>query len=88
MLASGQPLRENTVRNPLLAPLMRWLGRLSHPRLFMVAAGLFALTVVVPDPIPFVDEVLFGIATLLIAGRKRPPAAPRARVIDGEARRN
>ena len=78
---------EMPVRNPLLAPLMRWLGRLSHPKLFMVAAGLFLLTLFVPDPVPFIDEVLLGIGALLLAGRKRPPEAPRGRVIEGEARR-
>lgn len=89
MLASRpSSSRETSVPNPFLAPLMRWLGRLSHPRLFLVAAGLFFLTLVVPDPIPFVDEILLGIGALLIAGRKRPPTDAGARIIDGEARRS
>lgn len=75
------------MRHLLLAPLMRWLGRLSYPRLFLLMAGLFALNVVIIDPIPFVDEILLGIATLMIARRKQPPEPPRGRVIDGEARR-
>ena len=45
------------MRHLLLAPLLRWLTRLSFPRLFMVTATLFALTLVIPDPIPFVDEL-------------------------------
>ncbi|MBX9403572.1 hypothetical protein K4L06_19870 [Lysobacter sp. BMK333-48F3] len=73
--------------NPLLAPLMGFLGRLSYPRLFMVAATLFALDVVVPDFIPFADELLLGLGTLLLANwknRKSPapplkPPAPGAR---------
>jgi len=74
--------------NPILAPLLAWLGRLSHPKLFMVAAVLFAATLIVPDPLPFVDELLLGIGTLLIARRKRDPEPPAdGRVIDGEARR-
>lgn len=73
--------------NPILAPVLRWLGRLSYPKLFAMAAILFAISVVVPDPLPFVDELLLGMGALLIAGRKRKPDAPRGRVIDGEARR-
>ena len=73
--------------NTLLAPLMGFLGRLSYPRLFMVTAALFALDVVVPDFVPFADELLLGLGTLLLANwkqRKRPqpplePPAPGAR---------
>lgn len=61
------------MRHVLLVPLMRWLGRLSYPRLFVVTASLFLLTVVVPDPIPLVDELLLGLGTLLLARRKRDP---------------
>ena len=49
---------------------MRWLGRLSFPRLFVVFALLFAVDLVVPDPIPFVDEILLGLGTLLFASWK------------------
>ena len=82
---------EIPMRYLLMGPLLTWLGRLSYPRLFMVTAGLFALTLVVPDPIPFVDELLLGLGTLLLASRKRrgaPPPAPGGRPpIDGQARR-
>lgn len=79
--------------NPVLAPLLGWLGRVSHPRLFMLAGALFAITLVVPDPLPFVDELLLGVATLLISRiKRRPPPGEGARkgqgrVIEGEARR-
>lgn len=72
--------------NPLLAPLMGFLGRLSYPRLFLLTAGLFALDLVVPDFIPFIDELLLGLGTLLLANWKNrkqpqgsiePPPAPR-----------
>lgn len=80
-------IRVDVVPNPLLSPLMRWLGRLSYPKLFLVASALFVVTLFVPDPVPFVDELLLGIGALLIARRKRTPPAPSGRVIDGEARR-
>ncbi len=61
----------------LLAPLMRWFSRLSYPRLFMVAAALFVLDVLTPDFIPFIDELLLGLGTLLLANWKKRNA-PRA----------
>lgn len=56
--------------NPLLAPVMRWLSRLSYPKLFLLAAGLFVVNLFFPDPLPFVDEILLGIGTLVLANRK------------------
>ena len=58
------------MRTLLLAPLMRFLGKLSYPRLFMVAAALFVLDMLVPDMVPFVDELLLGLGTLLLASWK------------------
>jgi len=75
------------MRYLLLGPMLRWLGRLSYPRLFAVTAALFALTLVVPDPIPVVDELLLGLGTLLLARVKRPGVEARA-PIDGQARRH
>lgn len=56
--------------NPLLAPLLAWLGRLSYPRLFVVAGLLFVVNLFIPDPIPFFDELLLGLGTLLLANFK------------------
>jgi len=76
-----------------MGPLLNWLGRLSYPRLFLVAGTLFLITLVVPDPLPLVDELLFGAATLLLASRKRRGASPpagggrRPPPIDGQATR-
>lgn len=42
------------------------------PQLLALTAGLFLLDLVVPDPIPLADELLLGLATLLLANlRKR-----------------
>jgi len=57
--------------NLLLAPLLRWFGRLSYPRLFLVTAVLFVLDVIIPDVIPFADELLLGLGTLLLANWKK-----------------
>ncbi len=54
-------------RNPVVRLLLRWLGGLRFPQLFLVFAGLFVVDVVIPDMVPFVDEILLGLATLLLA---------------------
>lgn len=63
--------------NPMLAPLLRWFGKLSYPRLMLVAAGLFLADLLVPDMIPLVDEILLGLGTLLLANwkKRKDPAA-------------
>jgi len=63
--------------SPLLLPLMNWARKLRYPALFKITADLFAITLVIPDPIPFVDEILLGLGTLLLANWKnrKGPAA-------------
>ena len=73
--------------NPLLAPVMRWLSRLSFPRLFMLAAGLFVVDLVVPDMIPFIDEILLGLGTLLLANLRDGREPSPRETVEGESRR-
>ncbi len=63
--------------NPMLLPLIGWARRLRYPTLFKLTAALFAITLVVPDPVPFVDELLFGLGTLLLANVKARPRSGR-----------
>ena len=72
--------------NLLLAPVLRWFAKLSYPRLFMLTAALFVANVFVLDPIPFVDELLLGLATLLLANWKNR-GAPVRDPIDGKSTR-
>lgn len=44
-----------------------WLSRLRSWQLFLVAATLFVADLFIPDPIPFVDEILLALTTLLLA---------------------
>ena len=69
--------------NPLLAPLIGFLGRLSYPRLFLLTGALFLVDVVIPDFVPLADEILLGLGTLLLANWKNrkvssiePPSPP------------
>ena len=61
--------------NPLVAPVIGFLSKLSFPRLFAVTAALWVLNIFIPDPIPFVDEILLGLGTLLL-GRLRKRKEP------------
>jgi hypothetical protein len=56
--------------SPLVAPLLTFLGRLKYPQLFKLTALLFAVDLFVPDMIPFVDELLLGMTTLILANWK------------------
>ena len=44
-----------------------WLSRLRSWQLFLVAAALFVADLLIPDPIPFVDEIMLALTTLLLA---------------------
>lgn len=71
--------------NPLLAPLLRWFGKLSYPKLFLLTATLFVADVLIPDMIPLVDELLLGLGTLLLANWKRIRPR-RGDTIEGQTR--
>ncbi len=63
-------------RLTLPALIARFAGRLRFPQLFLFTGGLFLLDVLIPDLIPFADEVLLGLITLLF-GMFRKPEAPK-----------
>lgn len=54
----------------VLALLRRFTAGLRYPQLFLLFATLFAVDLVVPDMVPFVDELLLGMLTLLLARLK------------------
>ncbi len=62
--------------NPLLGPLLAFASKLRFRTLFLVTAGLFALDLVIPDVLPFVDEILLGLATLLLSALRKPTPKP------------
>ena len=66
--------------------VLRFAQGLRFPQLFLLAAALFLLDMIVPDAIPFADEILLGIVTLILGslGGKQDQAG---RVHEGEARR-
>lgn len=44
----------------------RALGRLRFPWLFLLTMVAFVVNVIVPDPIPLMDEILLGLVGLLL----------------------
>jgi len=72
--------------SPLLLPLLNWARKLRYPTLFKITAALFALTLFMPDPLPFVDEILLALGTLLLANWKNRKS-PRTFDTDSRARR-
>jgi len=56
--------------------LLAFASRLRFPWLFALTAGVFLLDLFIPDAIPFVDEAMLGLATLLLGSwrkRRQPP---------------
>ena len=62
-----------TVKGPILAFAMRYLAGLRFPYLAAITGTLFVVDLIVPDFIPFADELLLGMITLLLAMLKKPP---------------
>lgn len=70
--------------SPLLGRLLPrfilgFAERLRFPHLFLLTAALFLLDLLLPDMIPFVDEILLALATLIFAAfrRRDEPPTPR-----------
>lgn len=59
------------MRRFLLLPLMNRVRKLRHPTLFKLTLIAFAISVLLPDPVPFVDEIVLGLATAWLASRKQ-----------------
>lgn len=59
--------------------LERVLPRLRYPHLFALLAGLLAIDLLIPDPIPLIDEATLAILTLLVGSwrSRREPPPPR-----------
>jgi hypothetical protein len=60
-----------TPQDTLLNRLMQFAAGLRFPRLLAVTAALFILDLIVPDMIPFADEILLGLMSLLLASLKK-----------------
>jgi hypothetical protein len=61
-------------KNAAISPLMKYLSRLRFPYLFIITVVLLVVDLIVPDVIPFFDEILLGLVALLLGSlRKKKP---------------
>jgi hypothetical protein len=62
----------------------RFAAGLRFPSLFALVAGLFLVDLFVPDLVPFADEILLALGTLLLGslrkkkGGRQPSTPPQA----------
>ncbi len=63
-------------RGGLVGLVLRFAGRLRFPYLFALTAIMFVVNLFVPDAVPFADEILMGLLTVLLASirKRRDPA--------------
>ena len=54
------------MRFPIVSFLLGYLEKLRFPWLFLIVGVLFGVDLVIPDFIPFADELLLGAMTLLL----------------------
>lgn len=64
---------------PIVAGLLTWATKLRFKQLFCLTAVVFVIDLFVPDMVPFADEALLGLATLLLGSWKDN------RVVESEA---
>lgn len=62
----------NPSRYNVAAILQRFLGGLKFRQLFLITVVVFIADLLVPDFIPFADEVLLGLLSVLFASLKKP----------------
>lgn len=58
--------------------MIAFLDGLRSWQLFVLAAALLVVDLLVPDPIPFLDETLLAVLTYTLSRWKKPPARPDA----------
>ncbi len=61
----------NVTRGVIPALIARFAGKLRFPQLFAFTGTLFLLDMLIPDLIPFADEMMLGLLTLLLGMWKR-----------------
>ena len=50
---------------------MRYASNLRFPKLLAITSGLFVIDLFFPDVVPFIDEILLGLISLLLASLKK-----------------
>jgi len=58
-------------KGTIVSPVLDYAANLRFPTLFLVTAALFLVDLIVPDVIPFVDEIMLGLLALLLSSLKK-----------------
>jgi len=61
----------NKLKRRIQERLLRYASRLRFPKLLALAAAVFIADLIFPDVIPFADEILLGLITLLLGMLKK-----------------
>ena len=60
--------------------ILGWARKRRFPTLLLITGGLFVFDLLIPDLVPFIDEILLGLATLILSRWKDrrlvPPSSP------------
>lgn len=59
-------------RIPFISNLLRFAEGLRFRQLFLLTGALLLIDLVLPDPIPLLDELLLGLLTLLFSSLRKP----------------
>ncbi|MDH3291992.1 MAG: hypothetical protein OEO20_12500 [Gemmatimonadota bacterium] len=62
---------------PVFGLVRRYARRLRYPRLLVLTAVLFGADLVFPDVVPFVDEILLGLLTVVFGSLRTRRAEAR-----------
>ncbi len=71
LVSASDPTEPVAMASPHSSAVLEFARGLRLPTLFLITAGVLVVDVLLPDPIPFVDEVLIGLVTLMLASWKR-----------------
>lgn len=55
----------------LVGWFLNYAKKLEHPQLFKWVVAIFLVDLFIPDLLPFVDELLLGLAALYLGSRKK-----------------
>lgn len=62
--------------NRIKSKVVSYLESLRFPVLLIVTGVLFVVNILVPDAVPFVDEILLALVAVILSRLKRRPAEP------------
>lgn len=67
------------------ARITAFLDQLASSHLVFVVGALFVVDLLVPDPLPFVDEILLGVLTILLGRWRFSRGADGGQAAPGES---